>query len=77
MMSSALLTDVVLTSSESLAMLVGVALIGLGGVNFVFLMVSPNLVSTFLVLPNSTPYLESKLLSLLRQFFAFLLDFFS
>ncbi len=32
MRSPALLTDAVLTSSESLAILVGVALIGLGGV---------------------------------------------
>jgi hypothetical protein len=32
MMSTALLTDAVLTSSELLAILVGVAIIGLGGV---------------------------------------------
>ena len=36
MTSPALLTDTVLTSSELLAILVGVALIGLGGVNLVF-----------------------------------------
>ncbi len=41
--SPALLTDVVLTSLESLVILVGAALIGLGGVNFVFSMVSCNL----------------------------------
>jgi hypothetical protein len=63
MMSSALLTDVVLLSSGLLAIVVGVAFIGLGGVNFVFLVVSSNLVSTFLVLPNPTPYLKSELLS--------------
>jgi hypothetical protein len=61
MTSSALLTDVVLRSSGLLAILVGVALIRPGGVNIIFLMVSSNLVSTFLVLPNPTPYLESEL----------------
>ncbi len=63
MMSSALLTDIVLKSSGLLTIVVGVALIGIGGVNFIFLTVSPNLVSIFLVLPNPTPYLESDLLS--------------
>jgi hypothetical protein len=58
MMSPALLTDTVLTLLESLAVLVGVALIRLGGVKLVFLTVSPNLI-TFLVLPDPTPYLES------------------
>jgi hypothetical protein len=55
MTSSALLTDVVLLSSGLLAIIVGVAFIGLGGVNFVFLMVSSNLVSTFLVLEEEVP----------------------
>jgi hypothetical protein len=59
----ALLTDAVLMSFESLAILVGVAFIGLGGVELVYLKVSPNFI-TFLVLPNPTPYLESELLSL-------------
>ncbi len=77
MTSSALLTDVALTSSESLAMVVGVALIRLGGVTFVFLMVSSNLISNFLVQLNPTPYLESELLSSYWRFRAFLLDFFN
>jgi hypothetical protein len=64
MTSSALLTNIVLTSSRLLAIVVGVASIGLGGVNFAFLMVSPNLISTFLVLLDPTPYSESELLSL-------------
>ncbi len=76
MMSSALLNDVVLASSELLVIVVGVALIRLGGVKFVFLTVSPNLTSNFLVLPNPTPYLESELLSSYQQFCAFLLNFF-
>jgi hypothetical protein len=76
MTSSALLTDIVLRSLELLAIVVGVVLIGLGGVNFVFLMVSPNLISNFLVLPNPTPYLESELLSSYQHFCAFLLNFF-
>jgi hypothetical protein len=63
MMSPALLTDAVLTSLESIAIVVGVAFIGLGGVKLVFLTVSPNL-TTFLVLPNPTPYSEPELLSL-------------
>ncbi len=64
MMPPTLLTDVVLTSSEILAIVVGVALIGLEGANIIFLMVSPKFNSTFLVLPNPTPYLESESLSL-------------
>jgi hypothetical protein len=56
MTSPALFTDVVHTSSELLPIVVGVALIKLRGVNFVFLMVSPKYNSTFLVLPNPTPY---------------------
>jgi hypothetical protein len=77
MTSSALLSDVMLMSFELLAIVVVVALIGLGGVNFIFLMVSPNLRSNFLVLPNPTPYLELELLSLYQRFCAFLLDFFN
>jgi hypothetical protein len=62
MMSSALLTDAVLTSFELLAIAVGVAFIGLGGVNLVCTMVSSNFTNV-LVLPNPTPYSESELLS--------------
>jgi hypothetical protein len=54
MTSPALLTDIVLTSLELLAIVVGVAFIGLGGVKLVFLIVSPNF-TTFLVLPDPTP----------------------
>jgi hypothetical protein len=49
------------TSPGPVAIVVGVAFIGLGGVNFTFLMVSPNLISNFLVLPNQTPYSELEL----------------
>ncbi len=63
MTSAASLTDAVLMSLKLIAIVVGVALIGLGGVKQVFLMVSPNS-TTFLVLPNPTPYPESELLSL-------------
>jgi hypothetical protein len=76
MMSPALLTDTVLTSLELLAIVVGVAFIGLGGVNCVFSMVSPNL-TDFLVLPDPTLYSESELLSSYQRFCAFLLDFFN
>jgi hypothetical protein len=62
MTSPALLTDAVRTSSESLGILVGVALIGLGGEKLVFVTVSPILM-IFLVLPNPTPYLELESLS--------------
>ncbi len=48
-------------------------MIGLGGVNFVFLMVSPKLISIFLVLPNPTPYSELALLSSYWCFLDFLL----
>jgi hypothetical protein len=57
MASPALLTDTVLTSLELLAIVVGVAFIGLGGVKLVFSMFFSNL-ATFLVLPNPTPYSE-------------------
>ncbi len=63
MTSLALLTDAVLTSFESLAIVVGVAFIGLGGVKLICTKVSLNL-TIFLVLPNPTPYSESELLSL-------------
>jgi hypothetical protein len=62
MMSPALLTDAVLTTSELLAILVGVALIGLGGVQLVFVMVFP-IFTIFLVLLNPTLYLELEALS--------------
>ncbi len=67
MTSLALLTDIGHTSSGLLAILMGVALIGLGGVNFVFFMISPKLNSTFLVLPNPSPYSESESLSSLKK----------
>jgi hypothetical protein len=63
MTSPALLIDIVLASLEFLAIVVGVAFIGLGGVKLVCTMVSLNL-TIFLVLPDPTPYSESKLLSL-------------
>ncbi len=62
MTSLAVLTDAVLTSLELLAIVVGVAFIGLGGVKLVFSTVSRNL-TIFLVLPNPTPYSESESLS--------------
>ncbi len=55
LLSLALLTDTVLTSLELLAIVVGVAFIGLGGVKLVFSTVSLNL-TIFLVLPDPTPY---------------------
>ncbi len=63
MMSLASLTDVVLASLELLAIVAGVAFIGLGGVTLVCSMVSLNL-TNFLVLPDPAPYSESELLSL-------------
>jgi hypothetical protein len=61
----ALLTEVVLASLELLAIVVGAAFIGLGGVKLVCSTVSLNL-TNFLVLPkaNPTPYSELELLSL-------------
>ncbi len=63
MTSLALLTDAVLTSLELLAIVVGVAFIGLGGVKLVCTTVSLNF-TIFLVLPNPTPYSESESVSL-------------
>jgi hypothetical protein len=63
-------------SLESLAIVVGVAFIGLGGVKLVFSMVSPNL-TNFLVLPNPTPYSESESLSSYWRFCIILPDFFN
>ncbi len=62
MTSPALLTDVVLASFELLAIVVGVAFIGLGGVKPICTTVSL-ILAVFLVLPNPTPYSESELLS--------------
>jgi hypothetical protein len=73
--SPALLIDAVLMSLELLAIVVGVVFIGLGGVNFVFSMVSSNL-TNFLVLPDPTPYSELELLPLYWRIRTFLLDFF-
>jgi hypothetical protein len=63
MTSLALLTDVVLTSLESVAIVVGVAFIGLGTVKLVCSTVSLNL-TNFLMLPGPTPYSQSESLSL-------------
>jgi hypothetical protein len=52
----------VLTSLESLVILVGVAFIRLGGVYFVFLTVSPSFI-TFRMLPDPTSYSELESLS--------------
>jgi hypothetical protein len=62
MTSLALLTEVVLVSSELLAIVVGVALIGLGGVKLVYTTVSL-ILTIFLVLPDPTPYPELESLS--------------
>jgi hypothetical protein len=56
-------------------MSLGVALIGLGGVNLVFLRVSPKFITTFPMLPDPIPYSESESLSLLWRF-RFLVSFF-
>jgi hypothetical protein len=63
MTSPALLTDVVLVSLELLAIVVGVALIGLGGIKLVCATVSL-ILTIFLVLPNPTLYSELESLSL-------------
>jgi hypothetical protein len=63
MMSLALLTDVVLASLESLVIVVGVAFIGLVGVNLVCCTTVSLILTIFLVLPDPTPYSESELLS--------------
>ena len=49
-------------------MLLGVALIGLEGVNLVFLRVSPKFITTYSMLPDPIPYSESESLSLRRRF---------
>ncbi len=72
MTSSLLLTDVILKQSSLLVMSSGVALIGLEGVNLVFLrvslQVSPKFMTTFSMLPDPIPYSESESLSLRRRF---------
>ena len=70
--SSQSLTDVILKYSSSLVMLSGVALIGLEGVNLVFLRVSPKFITTFSMLPDPIPYSESESLS--RRRFRFLVS---
>ncbi len=75
MMSSPLLTGVRLKPFLLLVMSSGVALIGLGGVNLVFLRVSPKVITIFLMLPKPIPYSESDSLSLLQRF-CFLVSFF-
>jgi hypothetical protein len=70
------LNDIRQSSSPlSLSVIVRVALIGLGGVNFVFLHVSLKFLSTFPMLPHPMPYSESECVSLWQRFF-FLASFF-
>ncbi len=69
MTSPALLNDIGHTSSWSLAVRVGVALIQLGGLKFIFLTVSPKFISIFHMLPNPIPYSELELLFFLWHFF--------
>ncbi len=68
MMSSPLLTDVRLQPFLSLVTSLVVALIGLGGVNLVFLRVSPKFITTFPMLPDPIPYSKSESLLLLQCF---------
>jgi hypothetical protein len=75
MTSSPLLTDVILKYFLLLVMSSGVAFIKLGGVNLVFLQVSPKFITTFPMLPDPIPYSESESL-LLRRRFRFLVSFF-
>jgi len=56
-------------------MSLGVALVGLGGVNLVFEQVSPKFVTIFPMLPDPIPYSESESLLLQRRF-RFLVSFF-
>ncbi len=53
----------------------GVGLIGLEGVNLVFLTVSSNLISTFPMLPDPISYSESESLLQLQRFFPLALLF--
>ncbi len=62
MTSSALLNDTGWMSSLLLAMSVGVALIGLGGVNLDRFTISPRFNPDFLILLNPISYLQSELL---------------
>ncbi len=55
MKSPALLNDAGHMSSQLLVIRVEVALIELGGVNLVFLSVSPKFIAIFLILPNPIP----------------------
>jgi hypothetical protein len=63
MTSPALLTEAVLMSLELLAITVGVAFIGLGGVKLICTTVSSNF-TNILVLPGPPPYSELESLSL-------------
>ena len=78
-MSSPLLTDVRPKSFLLLVTSLGVVLIVLGGVNLVFLQVTPKFITIFTMLPDPISYSESELLSLLRHFrflvFSFLITF--
>ncbi len=70
-MSSALLTDIGHTPLLLLPMILGVAFIfiSLGGENLVCLIVSPNFITTFPMLPGPIPYTESESLLLWQSFF--------
>jgi hypothetical protein len=75
-MSSALLTNIGHTSLLFLVTILGVAFIRLGGVNLVFLPVSPKFITTtFPMLPNPMLYSESESL-LISQCFFFLVSCF-
>ncbi len=67
-MSPALLTEV-RHPSLLLAITLGVGLIGLGGVNLVFLTVSPKLITVLPMLPDPIPYFKLKSLLLQQRFF--------
>ncbi len=64
-----MLNDVGLMSSWLLAIRVGLALIRLGGVNLVFLTVSPKFIASFPMLLNPVPNSELELLLSLWHFF--------
>jgi hypothetical protein len=67
MTSPASLNDAGHKSSCVIAIREGMTLIGLGGVNLVFLTISPKFNPIFLVLPDPIPYSELELLSSLRH----------
>ena len=64
-----IVNDVRQSSPLSLSAIVRVALIGLGGVNFVCLQVSLKFIPSFPMLPNPIPYSELESISLWQYFF--------